>query len=335
MSDAPLRVGIRYDLRAAPGGASHEALSRAAIEQCAAVDGQGVDHVQLSEHHGSDDGYCPSPLVLGAAVAAVTRQLDLLFAAVVLPLHDPIRVAEDVAVLDQISGGRVHLGCVAGYCEPEFALFGVPYGDRARRLEAGVAQLRLAWTGEPFRHRHTTVSVHPRPARAGGPPVYLGGRGPKAALRAARLGDGMLCGTTDVTVAEIYLAERERLGRSPGLFRRPGASSSVFVTDDPDEAWAVVGPHALQETRSYAAWAGGRPTNAFVDASAVDELRAQGSYAFVTPEQCIELHATLGPHDRLVLHPLVGGLDPDIGWRSVELFTTKVAPAIRAGAGAP
>ena len=171
-----MRVGIRYDLRAAPGGASHEALSRAAIEQCAAVDGQGVDHVQLSEHHGSDDGYCPSPLVLGAAVAAVTRQLDLLFAAVVLPLHDPIRVAEDVAVLDQISGGRVHLGCVAGYCEPEFALFGVPFADRARRLEAGVAQLRLAWTGEPFRHRRTTVSVHPRPARAGGPPVYLGGR---------------------------------------------------------------------------------------------------------------------------------------------------------------
>ncbi len=123
--------GLRYDLRRPPfASASAAELAEAALEQCAWADEHGFTSVTLSEHHGSPDGYLPSPLVLAAAIAARTRRLRIVLAAIVVPLHDPIRLAEDLAVLDVVSGGRIVPVLAAGYVESEFRTFGRRLADR-------------------------------------------------------------------------------------------------------------------------------------------------------------------------------------------------------------
>ncbi len=176
-------LSLRYDLRAPSFGPPADALYRAALEQCAWAEDHGFAMVTLSEHHGADDGYCPSPLVFAAAVAGRTRSLRILVAALVLPLYDPIRLAEDLAVLDLASGGRVDLVIGAGYRTEELAMFGRQMGERVALVEEGIAVLRAAWSGEEFEYRGRRVKVTPRPARPQGPALLMGGATPAAARR--------------------------------------------------------------------------------------------------------------------------------------------------------
>src|SRR2546426_5462917 len=124
-------IGIRYDLRVPPlAQTRHAELYTACLDQCAWADERGFDFVALSEHHGVDDGYLPAPLTLAAAIAGRTRRIPISIAAVLVPLHDPVRLAEQLAVLDLASGSRVSLVAGLGYRHEEFAMAGV---DRARR----------------------------------------------------------------------------------------------------------------------------------------------------------------------------------------------------------
>src|SRR5688500_7048538 len=143
--------GIRFDLRN-PAFAEVSTTDRyqAAIEMSEWADRHGFLTVVLSEHHGSADGYLPSPLTLAAAIAARTSNMRINIAALVASFHDPIRLAEDIAVVDQISRGRLDLVVTNGYVESEFAMFGRPMPERARRTVEMVESLRAAWTGEPF-----------------------------------------------------------------------------------------------------------------------------------------------------------------------------------------
>ena len=168
-------VALRYDMRTTRGGVDHAALYRAAMEQIRWADGLGIDSVVLSEHHVSEEGYLPSPLVMAGAVAAATKRINITIAALVAGLHHPIRLAEDLAVLDHLSDGRLMVVLGIGYRTIEFEVFGA---DRARRgplLEELVAVLRQAWTGEPFDFRGTTVVVRPKPLTPGGPMLAVGG----------------------------------------------------------------------------------------------------------------------------------------------------------------
>src|SRR2546429_7730968 len=124
-------IGLRYDLRA-PSFCSvtHAELYAACLEQCAWADRLGLDFVVLSEHHGVDDGYLPAPLTLAAAIAGRTKSIRINVAAVLVPLHDPVRLAEQLAVLDLASGSRVGLIAGLGYRREEFAMAG---GGRAAR----------------------------------------------------------------------------------------------------------------------------------------------------------------------------------------------------------
>src|SRR2546426_634484 len=182
-------IGLRYDLRVPPFAATtHAELYAACLEQCAWADERGLDFVALSEHHGVEDGYLPAPLTLAGAIAGRTRRLAINVAAVLLPLHDPVRLAEQLAVLDLASGSRVSVVVGLGYRPEEFAMAGVDRKERGRLLEEYVGVMRQAWTGEPFTWRGRTIRVTPKPAS---PPVILiGGSAEKAARRAARLGGG-------------------------------------------------------------------------------------------------------------------------------------------------
>src|SRR4051794_30908083 len=146
----------------------------AALDMAEWADRAGCVSIAVSEHHGSPDGYLPSPLPMLGALAARTTNVRFMVAALIAPFYDPLRLAEDLIVLDHLSKGRVDLIVAGGYVREEFAMFDVPMRDRGRRVTEAVAALKGAFTGEPFEFRGRTVHVTPGPYRPGGPSITLG-----------------------------------------------------------------------------------------------------------------------------------------------------------------
>jgi alkanesulfonate monooxygenase SsuD/methylene tetrahydromethanopterin reductase-like flavin-dependent oxidoreductase (luciferase family) len=324
VTDTGAFLALRYDLRAPAFGAPAAALYQAALEQCAWAEDHGFLMATLSEHHGSDDGYCPSPLVMAAAITGRTRRLRVLVAALVLPLYDPIRLAEDLAVLDLASGGRVDLVLGAGYRAEELAAFGRTMDERVPLLEEGIAVLRSAWSGDEFSYRDRRVRVTPRPGRPEGPGLLLGGSSPAAARRAARLGLGFV--PVDASLWPAYAEACRQHGREAGPAPALDGPRFVHVADDPDAAWARIAPHALHETNTYGAWlAAADERGPYRTTDDVDTLRTGGEYLVLTPDECV---ARVRDSGSLLLHPLMGGLDPDLAWESLELVASKVIPRL-------
>jgi alkanesulfonate monooxygenase SsuD/methylene tetrahydromethanopterin reductase-like flavin-dependent oxidoreductase (luciferase family) len=317
---------VHHDLRSPDFGTPRPALYAEALAMSEWADGRGCPRVVISEHHGSTDGYLPSPFVFAGAVAARTTHTRIMVSALILTLRDPIATAEDVAVLDLLSDGRVELTVVPGYVPEEFAMFGVDFDGRGAQFEEHLEALASALTGAPFEFRGRTVQITPAPVQRPRPFIIVGGAAPK---RAARLGDAFLPAYPDPALGRRYVEECRRLGKGDGILLWPDGPMWVFVTDDPDRSWAEIGPHALHEARAYAAMAETVPAaSPFTPVDTVEELRRSGRYAVVTPEECVDLARGLDPRAALTLKPLVGGLDPAIGWRSLELFVDRVAPAI-------
>jgi alkanesulfonate monooxygenase SsuD/methylene tetrahydromethanopterin reductase-like flavin-dependent oxidoreductase (luciferase family) len=329
-SPVPLSV-IRFDMRA-PDRPPEEVrdLYAAALAMAAWADEAGLDMLVLSEHHGAEDGYLPSPLVLGGAVAAATRRIPICVAALLVPLHHPVRLAEDLAVLDLVSGGRVSFVAGLGYRPEEYEMLDAEWSGRGRRLDECLEALLQAWTGEPFEYRGRKVCVRPRPLQQPHPLVLIGGSGPRAAERAARFGLGLFPSVRDEGLVAHYREACERQGHPPGIVALPGGPGALFVSDDPDRTWARIGPALLHDATTYASWQPPGQTSAVHShASTVEELRAEGVYAVLTPDECVALAGELGAAGALTHHPLCGGLDPEEGWRSLELFASEVLPRIR------
>jgi alkanesulfonate monooxygenase SsuD/methylene tetrahydromethanopterin reductase-like flavin-dependent oxidoreductase (luciferase family) len=281
------------------------------------------------EHHASSDGYLPSPIVLGAAIAGVTDRMLLRLSLILLPLYHPLRAAEDLAVLDLVSGGRLELTVGLGYREEEYAQFGVNMRRRPSLMEEAVEALKHAWTGEPFEFRGQTVRILPRPAQRPRPAILMGGSSPASARRAARIADGYA--PLAPRLYELYLDELRALGKPvpPPTSDAAGAGGYVFVSDDPEREWARIARHALHDNNEYAQWIGAR-RGPFSAAADEDELRSRGIYRVLTPDECVELAATVGA---LTFKPLVGGLDPDVGWSTLQLVADKVLPRLTSSSG--
>lgn len=316
---------LKYDMRAPQPGAPIEALYGAALEQIAWADRNGFGTLMLAEHHGNDDGYLPAPLMLAAAAAARTERMRIRVQALILPLHDPIRVAEDLAILDLISRGRAEVTVAGGYLASEFRMFGVALKDRGRLVEEGIEAMKKAWSGEHFVFRGREVHVTPRPLQRPHPPIILGGASEAAARRAARIACGFNPAMPELHA--VYRAECERLGKAPGREERMGPVF-LHLAEDPDRAWARIAPHALHETNSYGRWMAESMGEKAVYRESTDaaQLRASGAYAIVTPGECLQIARDLGPGGRLAFHPLMGGMDPQLGWESLELLRTRVMP---------
>ena len=318
---------LHFDMRAPAIGPPPPELYKAALDMAAWGDERGLAAVVISEHHGEDDGYLPSPLVLAGAMAAVTRNAMISINALVLTLRDPVATAEDCLVVDNLSGGRLMLNLVAGYVPSEFAMFGLDVADRASIFEAKVAAFTQALTGEPFEWEGRTVQVTPGPVQQPRPTVALGGASKAGARRAARLGDGFIAPVGDQVLLDTYLAECEKLGKEPGLVAGPTGPLSIFVADDPDALWEEIGPHVLHELHAYgrmavAAGEEHHPYLAFVDAPAAREAGLIGVY---TPEECVEYVRGGGLP---LFKPLIGGLHPDVGWASLRLYVDEVLPKL-------
>ena len=318
-------IGIRFDLRVPSfSKTTHAEQYAACLDQCAWAEEHGLDIVALSEHHGVDDGYLPAPLTLAAAIAGRTKRINISIAAVLIPLHDPVRLAEQLAVLDLASGSRVSIVAGLGYRHEEFEMAGVDRTKRGRLLEEYVDVLRKAWSGEPFEWRGRTVRVTPKPRSQ--PMILIGGSTEKAARRAARLRAGFFPAIGDAHLAAVYEEECAKVGYQ-GFTSLPGGPGFVHVSDEPERDWQRIGPHALYDAQTYDAWqTPGQRSQVHVAAKTIDDVRKSGVYVILTPEQCIALAREQG---RIILHPLMGGMPPDLGWQGLRLFEQKVLPHIR------
>jgi alkanesulfonate monooxygenase SsuD/methylene tetrahydromethanopterin reductase-like flavin-dependent oxidoreductase (luciferase family) len=322
-----ISIAVRYDLRVPPfASTTHAEQYAACLEQCAFADERGFDVVVLSEHHGVEDGFLPAPVTMAAAVAGRTRTIGITIAAILVPLHDPVRLAEQLAVLDLASGGRVSFVAGLGYRYEEFEMAGVDRSKRAPILEEYVDVMRKAWTGEPFEWQGRTIQVTPRPLTQPHPFMMIGGSTEKAARRAARLRLGFSAAHGDPALGEIYNEECARVGFTEGFAFLPNGPGFVHVTEDPEKAWAQIGPHALYDGLTYQSWqTPGQRSAVDVKADDLEGVKASGVYRVVTPDECVDLANELGS---VLLHPLMGGMPIELGWESLELFESKVLPRI-------
>jgi len=320
---------LRFDMRAPSTGAPPADLYAAALEMTNWSEERGAVAAIVCEHHGQADGYLPSPMILATALAARTTSIQIVVAVVVLPLYEPIRLAEEMIVLDIISSGRVSYVCGIGYRQDEYDLFDVEYRRRGRIADAWLSVLLQAKAGEPFDLDGRVVHVTPMPVTVRGPKVSWGGGSEAAARRAGRNGLDFLAQNGDEALRRAFEEASRDAGHEPGWCFLPPKDlpTSLFVADDIDRAWDELGPYLLHDARSYAAMNAGDSTTVSLSfAESVEELRSEGgSHRIVSVDEAVALARSGLP---LPLHPLVGGLPPDVAWRYLRTVTDVVIPAL-------
>jgi alkanesulfonate monooxygenase SsuD/methylene tetrahydromethanopterin reductase-like flavin-dependent oxidoreductase (luciferase family) len=250
-----VNFGLWYDFRnPQPWQQEFEIFYAQRLEQIALAEALGFDSVWLTEHHFCDDGYTPSPLVLASAIGARTQSMRIGTNLMLLPLHDPIRVAEDSATLSLITGGRFDLGVGIGYRQLEFDQFQRKLSHRPSLVEEGIEIIRRAWSGEPVNFdgkRFTVGDLRVTPAPATKPDILLGGMVEPAIARAARLADGFLC--TGGIGLDLYAEALQREGKGPGEGKAVLGSWAI-IAPDPEAEAARIGEHVLYQTNEYIRW---------------------------------------------------------------------------------
>ena len=319
-------VMFRFDMRQPEISKTPRAdMYQAAIEMCAWGGDKGFHSVHLSEHHGSEDGYCPSPLVFAAAIASRTTVLRIFISALIAPLHDPVQLAEDLTILDIISRGRVVPIVSGGYREEEFNAVGKDLSIRKQYMDDIGPFLQRAWSGETFEYEGRTVTITPEPFSQPRPMIMMGGSSKPAARRAARDADFFIPSGPDIF--EYYRDELAKLGKpDPGPM--PAAPATVtFVAEDPDAYWQKIAPHVLHETNIYARWAEQAQTfSPYKHYDNTDDLRASGAYKVYRPQELIDAAREMIMAQPIQFHPLCGGIAPDLAWQSLNLFMDEVMP---------
>lgn len=288
------------------------------------ADRNTVDVVGLSEHHDSKDGFLSAPLALAGMMCAQTHRVRISVSALLVPLHDPLRLAEDIALIDLIARGRFSATCGLGYREQEYKLFGVDWENRGRVFDDKLDILVAALSGKPFAYNGRQTRLDPAPITPVQALLLIGGNSKVAARRAARLGLGFCPAIDDPELANIYSNECKKLGHQYGFTIFPREPSTTIISENPEACWNDYGEYLLYDATAYGKWRhANRRAYAESFASSLDELKAEGKYRIVSPDQAVEIIARTGS---LHLAPLVGGLPLDVGWKCLELFAGKVQP---------
>jgi len=252
----------------------------------------------------------------------VTSRIRFLLGAVILPLHDPVELAEQIAIADLMSNGRISVIFGAGYVPGEFAMFGKSLKDRARLMDDGLEIILRALSGERFEKDGRPIFIRPLAVQHPQDIVMVGGGVPASARRAARFGVGF--GPMKGELVDLYLSECERLGHAPRRHFRPvpGLPMAVHLCEDPDAGWDAIAPHAVHVITEYAKWAeqeGDGSNSPFKGLTDPAALRHAGLFAAWTPETLIEKVRAM-PGGNIGFQPLLGGLSPDEGWKSLRLL---------------
>jgi len=334
MTERPaLRFGVAHDFRCPPGSAYTMAdVYAQTMEQIALVDRLGLDLVWFSEHHFVEDGYLPNFVPVAAAAAAITTNIRIGTDIALAPFAHPLRMAEDMGILDQLSGGRMELGIGLGYAPHEFKAFGLPRSHRVSYTEEMVAVLQLAWGGEAFsfhgkRFTFDDVKVTPQPVQTGGPPLWLATTSPASVERALRFDTNVLPqGITAVVLDPWRAAARDPDGKRVGIIR------SVLVTDDPERDWPPVQAAERYRMKVYGGFAeaAGLAGQGMFDRTAdlIPQRIIVGDVAHCVDELCAFV-TKYGLTD-VVTWGAVPGVAPAAFTPMIERFATEVVPQVKA-----
>ena len=318
-------IVLRFDMRSAPDCPQTPAERYcAAVDMAQWADQNTVDVVGLSEHHDTTDGFLSAPLQLAGMMVARTQRIRISVSALLVALHDPLRLAEDIALLDIISSGRFSATCGLGYRESEYACFDVDWAKRGVIFDKKLNILIQALKGEDFYYNDRKLQLNPIPVSPVHTLLTMGGNSKKAARRAARLGLLFCPAIDDPKLEETYQRACQDAGVRYGFTIAPRQPATTFISEDPSSCWKKIGSYLLYDALAYGAWRHpNRRAYAESFASNLDELIAEGKYRILTPEQAIQIIHESGS---LHLAPLTGGVPNDIGWSSLRLFEERVQP---------
>jgi len=319
-----VKLGLYFDLRnPAPWARPWPEVYGRALDLVVEAERLGAASVWFSEHHLFSDGYLPQPLTFAAAAAARTTRVRIGTAVLLAALRPAALVAEEAAVIDQISGGRLELGIGAGYSVPEYELYNADITKRYGLTDAAVAEIR----------RLLDDGIVTPPAAQNPFPIWLGYQGPQGAKRAGRLGVGLL--SLDRALLDPYREGLVEGGHDPAT-ARTGGMLDIIVADDPEAAFERILPHYAHQLNSYRAAAVAGSGRDAPKEITVEKLRSGAAQKgqipglrVLTPSDAVNAirEATDGsPVEHVYLWASVAGMPDDLVERHVELTCTQVAP---------
>jgi alkanesulfonate monooxygenase SsuD/methylene tetrahydromethanopterin reductase-like flavin-dependent oxidoreductase (luciferase family) len=294
----------------------------------------GFEQVWIAEHHGDEDGYCPSPLVVASALASRTRTLRLATGIGLAPFYHPTRLAEDAAVLDIISNGRFELALGLGYLPREFAAYGIDVKSRGKRADEILQVLRPLWRGEEVSfqgdyYRLDKARIYPLPVQEGGIPIYIGGAVKAGFRRAAKYGDGYF---GPLQAMPGYLEAMRELGRTESEARLSFISAAdgwLLCSEDPERDLHLAAPYAHYLYSVYAKW--NEEGDFVMPKMDLETFKAAGMFKVFTPDDMVDFIRTkIAPWqvDSFAFQAFPG-MPMSVLQPHAELLATKVLPRLR------
>jgi probable F420-dependent oxidoreductase len=310
---------------------------REALEEVTRAEELGFASVWMEEHHSVTDHYWPSPLPVLAGFATRTTRMRLGTDILVAPFYHPVRLAEDAAMLDVMSGGRFVLGIAIGYKPDEFALYGAELEKRGARFEEQLAIMKALWTQESvsFKGAYYRVEgrLEPKAITRPHPPVWIGGWGDLTLRRAATLADNWIPGPTAdlprlLAAKQQFLANRKAAGRTAPVTEWP-LTRDVIIADTDREARELAEKHIMISYRKE--YAGGW-RHPFIDASIATDLDGLMRDRFLIggPEQVVRaLRPFVSEYGmtHLICRVFFPGMPHRHIMRELELLAKEVLPA--------
>jgi alkanesulfonate monooxygenase SsuD/methylene tetrahydromethanopterin reductase-like flavin-dependent oxidoreductase (luciferase family) len=321
-----MNVGVYFDLRnPAKWAQDPTRLYGFTLEMCEEAEHLGAHSVWVTEHHLFDDGYMTQPIGYLAAVAARTKRVRLGTGIVIAPLHHPVELAEQAAMVDIISGGRLDIGLGAGYRIPEFELFGADIKKRYTNTDGCARELQRIWS---------EGQVTPLPVQKP-VPIWMGYQGPRGAHRAGKMGLGLLCAAGNLW--EPYRAGLIEGGHDPASARMAGGVQG-WVSHDPEGDWPVVAEHLAYQVDSYRKHmveGTDQPTPRAVDP---ERLRSKGAgggplsgFVLGTPDQvAATIRADVGdaPVETVYFFASLGGMSEEMTAQHVRTICNDLRPLL-------
>jgi alkanesulfonate monooxygenase SsuD/methylene tetrahydromethanopterin reductase-like flavin-dependent oxidoreductase (luciferase family) len=300
---------------------------RAALEMAEFADGNGFTAISGEEHHLAATGWLPSPLILAAALAGRTRRVRISVNALIVPLYDPVRLAEDIAVLDNLAQGRFSFVAGMGYRPEEYHAVGKDWARRGALMDHCLSVLLSAWGDEPFEYDGAVINVTPKPHTRPHPFFFVGGMTAAAARRAARFGLPFSPPMAMPELATLYAEELRHHGKTGFVYHPENGSTVTLLHPDPEEAWSRYGRFIMNEAAEYSGWKrDGVPRPNETPAASVRDLRRLNTVEILTPGEL--LAQIRGGRTDVVMNPLIGGLPIDDGWASLHRLVDEVLPHV-------